>query len=360
MECFVCYENIAEGLSLTCSNPLCDNTLCNVCFCQMMSHCQKGVELPICPIRNCQGYYPSRQITVFKDKNVLLLYGRACITYFEKKTGDILEFKVAREGLIEKLRSDRMKFLQESFPAGVALLAQIAIPHKLKNATLITKKLKEISSRSTSVRCTTTGCVGRLNQENKCDLCLKTLCRECEKIIQENSVHLCNKDDVSTVKTVHEMRKCPKCSLPIERSDGCDNMTCASCGTKFLYSTGVTGGGGSHNNAVNINETRITIGWGDMIQKYKTPKLFMRLIDEIDDNKVKKPTETRIPNILVKYRKEKNEEETILEIIKAFGIYCKHVQQYREYIRHVGEIESHLRAGTLTKSLLETIHAIYC
>jgi hypothetical protein len=172
--------------------------------------------------------------------------------------------------------------------------------------------------------------------------------------------HECDGSDILTVETIRKMIKCPKCNIVVERSEGCDSMTCASCGENFSYSTGMAGGHGSHNAPVNLSLGGLATSFSDMIAKTENPKLFTRLISEVEAAKPTSPKETRIENVLIAYRKSGDEDVAIMDIIKAFGIHCKHVQLYRGYIRHINDIESQLQAGSLTESTLREIHSTYC
>ena len=87
------------------------------------------------------------------------------------------------------------------------------------------------------IRCPQTNCRAFLDENYKCDLCNIHVCSECHQIKKEN--HICNLDDISTVKLIKTQTKpCPNCAVSIYKIDGCDQMWCTSCHTAFSWATG--------------------------------------------------------------------------------------------------------------------------
>jgi hypothetical protein len=82
-------------------------------------------------------------------------------------------------------------------------------------------------------------CNGILDAEWHCILCKKIYCSSCleDKPLEEE--HKCNPDEVATIKELKQSTKpCPKCHIPIFKTDGCDQMFCISCHTAFSWKTG--------------------------------------------------------------------------------------------------------------------------
>jgi len=79
-----------------------------------------------------------------------------------------------------------------------------------------------------------------------CGTCKKHICKEC--FIEKEEDHECNKEMVDTVKMImKESRPCPKCSIYIHKTEGCDQMWCTQCHTTFSYQTGEIHAGRTHN-----------------------------------------------------------------------------------------------------------------
>ena len=79
-----------------------------------------------------------------------------------------------------------------------------------------------------------------------CGTCKKHICKEC--FIEKEEDHECNKEMVDTVKMImKESRPCPKCSIYIHKTEGCDQMWCTQCHATFSYRTGEIHAGRTHN-----------------------------------------------------------------------------------------------------------------
>ena len=93
-----------------------------------------------------------------------------------------------------------------------------------------------------------------------CGTCKKQICKEC--FTEKDEGHECNKDMIDTVKMImKESRPCPKCSIYIHKTEGCDQMWCTQCHTTFSYRTGEIHVGRTHNPMYYqwLRETRGTV-----------------------------------------------------------------------------------------------------
>lgn len=98
------------------------------------------------------------------------------------------------------------------------------------------KNYKKNSAAFTNY-CPNNSCNGFLSDDFQCKICRTIACSECLEI-KKNDNHECNED---TVKSLRLMRKdtksCPRCSIPIHRKSGCQDMYCISCKTFFNWHT---------------------------------------------------------------------------------------------------------------------------
>ena len=100
------------------------------------------------------------------------------------------------------------------------------------------------------MNCPIDACTGKLDENNQCGMCHSEFCVDCMKKITEldGMMHTCQKEDVATVK---ELRKnthpCPKCHVPIYKTEGCDQMWCIQCHTTFSWKSGAITYGVIHN-----------------------------------------------------------------------------------------------------------------
>lgn len=79
-------------------------------------------------------------------------------------------------------------------------------------------------------------CRGFIEKDGGCVVCGGKLCVECRREMKEG--HVCNEDDVSTIKAMQGNTKpCPKCAAPVYKVSGCDQMWCVVCHTAFGWNT---------------------------------------------------------------------------------------------------------------------------
>jgi len=96
------------------------------------------------------------------------------------------------------------------------------------------------------MKCVMNDCRGFLSDKYVCGLCNVKICKDCHS--QMNETHECNPDEVATITELKRTTKpCPKCQIPIYKTDGCDQMFCISCHTAFSWRTGNIEEGVIHN-----------------------------------------------------------------------------------------------------------------
>lgn len=107
------------------------------------------------------------------------------------------------------------------------------------------KKIR-IENKDIVMKCPMGDCRGFLNKDYTCGICAINICKHCSKEVSDG--HECNPDDVATVEELKRSTKsCPKCHVPIFKTDGCDQMFCTKCHTAFSWRTGVVETGIVHN-----------------------------------------------------------------------------------------------------------------
>lgn len=93
--------------------------------------------------------------------------------------------------------------------------------------------------------CPEADCKGYLDENAVCGLCKKEACKSCRLPKHEGK---CDPNTVATVKMMdRDTKRCPKCNVPIYKTEGCDQMWCPSCHTAFSWSTGEIEKGRIHN-----------------------------------------------------------------------------------------------------------------
>ena len=96
--------------------------------------------------------------------------------------------------------------------------------------------------RSEFVRnCPVDDCRGFLSSQWKCSICNNWTCPTCHEVKgpDRNIEHTCCPENVATAELLaRDTRYCPKCTTPIFKIDGCDQMWCTQCQTGFSWRTG--------------------------------------------------------------------------------------------------------------------------
>jgi hypothetical protein len=97
--------------------------------------------------------------------------------------------------------------------------------------------------------CPLKNCRGLVESKSfKCEICGAQTCRMCRMYKEMVEKHVCDKDDLESVKLIREDTKpCPKCTTPIYKIDGCDQMFCPTCKSGFSWKTGKLEKGKMHN-----------------------------------------------------------------------------------------------------------------
>lgn len=84
-------------------------------------------------------------------------------------------------------------------------------------------------------KCMVANCSGTLySDKNICMVCSKITCNVC--LIEKTEDHVCIKEENEVFAN---SRQCDICSMIIFRIQGCNHMTCGSCGFRFNWETGV-------------------------------------------------------------------------------------------------------------------------
>ena len=90
-------------------------------------------------------------------------------------------------------------------------------------------------------KCPDEECRGFLSSQWKCGLCDKWTCPDCHVIkgYSRDAEHTCDPDVKATAQLLaKDTKPCPKCSTPIHKIEGCDQMWCTQCHTAFSWRRG--------------------------------------------------------------------------------------------------------------------------
>jgi hypothetical protein len=269
--CIICFSDFEDGKKYKCTDLQCTEHLCLECIKRYIEISEQENTLPTCPREKCTGVFDERAIPKeLKDQFQRLLYKH----YTLVKKGEISEFNKAK-ALREILKEEKMKFLSDTMPEAVKIVAQVAFASRLKKI----KKIQEgRDSGRVSRTCINLVCNGFLDENFKCAKCKTTFCKECEE--EKSEDHTCDKDTVESVKAVNNMVSCPSCKTKIEKAEGCMAITCAVCKTNFWYNTGEKGEAGNHGKYVPVilkNSVSLSTEYRD-----KIPPEYLSYIQDLE------------------------------------------------------------------------------
>lgn len=235
--CVICFSDIL-GLSLTCVSPDCKSEICVECAKGYMKYSCEQNEMMKCPDTNCKAHFVRSEVNKL-GKELVKSFERVCCSYLliENETTD-------SKTIVERLRQERLTFINGHFPIAITAVISIALKKQLKSIDKqnLARMQKILNKRR---NCFNILCCGQLDNKFECNVCSTNFCNKCEKV--SSSQHKCMDEDVESVKFVNDLVKCPKCKFPIIRSYGCNMMTCSVCRTNFHYVTGVVTSAGNHN-----------------------------------------------------------------------------------------------------------------
>jgi hypothetical protein len=336
--CIICYCN--EEFTLKCADKFCQTRICEECFETYLQHCLSERSLCKCLNQHCKSYIISDSFK--KGNNYHELYKKVLLTAFMHSQGPEVKDKMNVSKLVGDLRQQRKQFIK-TFPKAIELVINIALSKKLNNIGKQNKLyVKNLVTKSNRM-CMNSHCNGKMNQDFECLKCSTKFCKECEKVLKEN--HVCKKEDLESLKLISSIPKCPKCNIAIERSEGCNGMTCASCQTTFDYSTGQVSDHGSHNIIVGPQKTKFKF---DFKQSY--PEEIGRRLFIIESNEPKEPSILALNNTIQKLLTQQEElmlkkeqtgeaitqtEENIAvenDVLKSFEKYLKSKLSYINFI----------------------------
>lgn len=253
-DCDICFGPLSKvDKKYSCSNYKCDSNVCDECIEDLINYSEDSDLLPKCPIKECESIYILSNLKGLPNK-VLDTYYSACLKNILKDHKDEVVNQINEKKILDKIRNERIIFLEKEYPLSISLVAKIAFKNKLSKLNKQKVKLKTNNSDELKQKCPGFTCSGFLNKNGVCILCDAVTCNVCKGV--KNESHKCNKEDIETVTYMNKMVKCPGCFLPVLKSEGCDSITCSFCTTNFLYSTGEIGGHGSSNIQIKTIEIR--------------------------------------------------------------------------------------------------------
>jgi len=348
-ECLICLRDINDKtISIGCTNPRCLVVTCTDCVGDLIKYSASQKIIPVCPSKDCDSYYILSRISSLPSETIKL-YRQTCLEYMIKDSGEQMKHKIQEEEIIKKIREERKQFIISSFPAAIALVADITFTEKLGRLDKQRGKIKAKKISSSAKMCCNLTCNGILNDNYECSLCLTKFCRHCEIMLKDN--HQCKQEDVESLILIQSMIKCPKCQLPVFKDQGCDSITCSNCRINFEYSTGKEGGHGSSNTKLQVPTTRkLSIEFSN-----KVSTEVLDLIYKIEAAIPPLIHQNILTGPILMYYKTNDAEKAGKQLAKRLDAYVRNKYQMRMYYKYLVEIENLIQEGKINPDNLNRI-----
>jgi hypothetical protein len=309
------------------------------------------VDGPSGPIEHLTNKFKMVSHTTRID-DIIDKYTELLRSYFESSYKNILDSKLLVKDAIHKIRESRSKYLDANYPASINLVINVALTKKLRKvqASRIEEKSDRKRPKSDRKRpkriCMTYSCDGVLNSDLTCLKCLSQFCKKCEILVGSGSSHECTAENMESVSFIKSMIACPNCKLAIEKSDGCNHMTCASCKTSFEYSSMEESKHGSFNKEVKI------------VKKKRLSQLYESLSEEIIN--LLRTFEDLEPDY-VENSEVLGSEKTTKTLVKKKNI-ADHFEKFiidninkKQYFIYRSQLDQFCLKGSVTTDIIEDI-----
>ena len=329
--CSICFDRILSN-SIKCQNTYCSTIICDICFSSYMDISIKEKTVPVCINNNCKLEYIIKN---FK-KNSLLYnnYIEHMPDIIIKNMDNKIQKYINIDNYIKDIRKDRNIFIEDKFPLAISYTATLFFSKKIKFLEKeILEKINEEDQKLKN-KCMRTLCTGFINDKLYCSKCNTFFCEKCEMIKYNN--HICKKENIETVNLKKNMIKCPECNIPIEKSSGCNLMTCTYCKTNFNYSNGQKADhGNNHNKILEIKNNSLSKSFYDYYENNKI------LDDIIEFENLKYPPASN--KLFLKFIKIYIDGDTSINIKKKIVLqYQRYILDsflYKQYYKIINEIE---------------------
>ena len=350
--CIICFDEI-EGKCYTCGESKCYSPLCGECISLCIKDKESRGVLPECVNPRCNSYYLRSHITDLGGETTRL-YDSCFLKYMVVQNGTKYQKEVEEGKMIERIRSQKLKFLKATFPKAITLVAEYGFQKKLRK--IDRQRLRMIKEKLKMAKrlCMNAYCDGFLSDEYVCMTCSTAFCKDCEKPLNEG--HECKAEDIQSVNLIKACVKCPNCNIAVLKKDGCNNMTCSNCNVNFSYTTGEKTRAGAHGaNAsikVNLKSKKISTLYRSELES--KPEI-LTLIKEIEKFKPRKKSGKYWVGPLKKYYKHKDDVKGGRELARSFETHYSFIQKNRRYMYIMNEIENLIRTDTITSDILNDI-----
>ena len=115
-----------------CANPNCDSNICLECLESLITFSEQSNLLPTCPNSNCNAIYIMSSLKK-ESATIIKIYQLACLNYFMKEQSDNILKGIQQKKIIDRIRDERLKFIEQTFPKSIILVANLTFKYMIEN-----------------------------------------------------------------------------------------------------------------------------------------------------------------------------------------------------------------------------------
>lgn len=242
MNCVICYESTDL---VSCSYRPCNTKICKPCLYDYLQLCIRESRLPNCTDADkshCLGQYDEKS---FSEQPITVIeeYRKLLIDRYEK-----IDKPLDKSVIITNIIKARKEFIETAIPKGIYHCMMTLFNKEVNNTSDIVQNYQsditdlmagmDLNARATN-KCPVPSCIGYMANQ-VCQTCHAKKCVDCNEVYISD--HVCEQAAVLAFKELKaSSTQCPTCFTYIQRSYGCDAMTCAVCDTDFWINIGGIG-----------------------------------------------------------------------------------------------------------------------
>lgn len=374
MECLICSYaiDIKEETPIQCSSDACNSSICQPCFeifLKIQVEEKKGIPKCLNPLCKNGEYLYSKINKLPNFSKLITQYSTCLLHHYENIVSEAEEKKNEKDIKIlfqKQILKKRKENIYTTFPSAIAFVVENAFPddfkriHKYNMKHL--KKIKEKKEKE-NVTCPNVLCLnGMLDLDNNCLRCCKKYCPTCRIEITTSSLfHKCKKEDIDSLSFIENLIQCPSCKIPVEKSIGCNYITCSICKTNFDYITGektVYGNHEQHQPKVVLTSS-LSLS-SQIMNNNNDDEELSRMVKNFEDRCPKPFNFEIISNLLFKIRMESDKKQSlIIKLCRNYETYKIHTEKKRKFDSLLAELQKSYEEKKLTKELIIQVNYLY-
>lgn len=226
-KCSICNEafNLRARTKVKCAS--CEHIVCRTCLSNWLR--EGPPQNPSC--MECKRPYKPMELAVYLPQSWMKNEYRQAVGRWLTHTSKAWEVEANAFATTEK----KIKKLKDTLLDEYNKIRKIK--ENIRNITDEVEYLKKtMNDKISAIKCPMENCDGWVITGEICPTCDTKHCERCGEGAPDG--HVCNPDIISNLDMVKRVSKpCPRCSIPIQRTEGCNQMWCTNCNGAFNWHT---------------------------------------------------------------------------------------------------------------------------